>query len=150
IVLDNVETWDPRPGPLPDVAAIRMLVTTRKRWLHNSFRPYEVRPLELEPARSLLRVIIGHEVAGSDELLAALGGHVLSIEIAATYLREYGTSPAEYLRQLVSGKRPGSSVADQTSYRATAESAFRLLWERVAPDVRQAWFLVAQLPPAWF
>ena len=150
IVLDNVETWEPRPGPLPDVAAIRMLVTTRTRWLHNSFRAYEVPPLDLEPARALLRVIVGHEVEGADDLLAALGGHVLSIELAATYLREYGTPSADYLRQLVTGQSPGSSVADQTSYRATAESAFRLLWNRVSPDVRQAWIQVAQLPPTWF
>jgi hypothetical protein len=46
IVLDNVETWAPPPGPLPDVSAVRLLVTTRARWLHNSFRPYEVQPLE--------------------------------------------------------------------------------------------------------
>jgi hypothetical protein len=94
IVLDNVETWEPRPGPLPDVAAIRMLVTTRARWLHNSFRPYEVPPLDPEPARELLRLIIGRAVVGADKLLTALGGHVLSIELAATYLREFGTSPS--------------------------------------------------------
>jgi hypothetical protein len=150
IVLDNVESWEPRPGPLPDVAAIRMLVTTRARWLHNSFRAYEVPPLEREPARALLRAIVGHEVAGADELLVSMGGHVLSIELAATYVREYGTSPAEYLQQLATGKALSSSVADQTSYRATAESAFRLLWNRVAPEVRHAWVLVAQLPPTWF
>jgi tetratricopeptide (TPR) repeat protein len=83
-------------------------------------------------------------------MLASLGGHVLSIELAATYMREYGTSPAKYLQQLATGKALSSSVADQTSYRATAESAFRLLWNRVAPDVRHAWVLAAQLPPAWF
>src|SRR5262249_40829487 len=150
IGLDNVEGWQPRAGPLPDGAAIRMLVTTRARWLHNSFRAYEVPPLELEPARTLLRAIVGHEVAGADELLGSLGGHVLSIELAATYMREYGTSPAEYLQQLATGKDRSSSVADQTSYRATAETAFRLLWNRVAPDVRHAWVLAAQLPSAWF
>jgi hypothetical protein len=74
----------------------------------------------------------------------------LSIELAATYLREYRTSPAEYLAQLSAGKSPGSSVVDQISYRATAESAFRLLWQRIAPTLRAAWVLAAQLPPAWF
>ncbi|TMQ27352.1 MAG: tetratricopeptide repeat protein, partial [Deltaproteobacteria bacterium] len=150
IVLDNVETWAPPPTPLPDVSAIRLLVTTRVRWLHNSFRPYEVPPLELTPARKLLHAIAGRELAHADELLHALGGHVLSIELAATYLREYGTSPADYLAQLAAGKSPGSSVADQTSYRATAEHAFRLLWQRIASALRAAWVLAAQLSPAWF
>jgi tetratricopeptide (TPR) repeat protein len=150
IVLDNVETWEPRLGPLPDVSGIRLLVTTRVRWLHNSLRPYEVPPLELGPARRLLEVIVARALPDADELLAALGGHVLSIELAATYLREYGTSPAEYLRQLAAGKSPGSSVADRTTYRATAETAFRLLWKRIADDVKQGWVLAAQLPPAWF
>ena len=31
IVLDNVETWAPPPGPLPDASAVRLLVTTRTR-----------------------------------------------------------------------------------------------------------------------
>ena len=150
IVLDNVETWSPPPAPLPDVSAIRLLVTTRLRWLHNSFRPYEVLPLELTHARKLLRAIVGRDLAQADELLRALGGHVLSIELAATYLREYGTQPAEYLARLAAGKSPGSSVAYQTSYRATAENAFRLLWRRMARALRTAWVLAAQLPPAWF
>ncbi len=150
LVLDNVETWSPPPAPLPDVSTIRLLVTTRLRWLHNSFCPYEVPPLELTPARALLHAIVGRQLPQDDELLAALGGHVLSIELAATYLREYGTSPAEYLAQLATGKRPGSSVADQTSYRMTAESAFRLVWQRIAPALREAWILTAQLPPVWF
>src|SRR5262249_51880286 len=34
--------------------------------------------------------------------------------------------------------------------RATAESAFRLLWQRLKPPEREAWLLAAQLPPAWF
>ncbi|HEX3477329.1 MAG TPA: hypothetical protein VHT91_20040, partial [Kofleriaceae bacterium] len=150
LVLDNVETWSQPPAPLPDVSAIRFLVTTRVRWLHNSFRPYEVPPIELTPARTLLHAIVGRELAREDELLAALGGHVLSIELAGTYLREYGTSPAEYLTQLTAGKSPGASVADQTSYRATAESAFRLLWQRIAPALRATWVMAAQLPPARF
>jgi tetratricopeptide (TPR) repeat protein len=150
IVLDNVETWSPPPAPLPDLSAIRFLVTTRVRWLHNSFRPYEVPPLELTPARELLHAIVGHQLPQEDELLAALGGHVLSIELAATYLRDYGTSPAEYLTQLAARKSPDASVADQTSYRATAESAFRLLWRRIMPALRAAWVLAAQLPPVWF
>jgi hypothetical protein len=149
-VLDNVETWSPPPAPLPDLSAIRLLVTTRVRWLHNSFQPYEVSPLELTPARTLLHAIVGRELPDEDALLTALGGHVLSIELAATYLREYGTSPAEYLAQLAAGRCPGSSVADQTSYRATAEAAFRLLWQRFAPALRTAWVLAAQLPPVWF
>jgi tetratricopeptide (TPR) repeat protein len=150
IVLDNVDSWEPRPSPLPDAAAIRMLVTTRARWLHNSFRPYEVPPLELEPSRQLLHAIVGHEITRADELLRALGGHVLSIEIAATYLREYGISPAEYLKRLAAGNSPGSSVADQTAYRATAERAFRLMWRRIGVELQRAWIVAAQLPPAWF
>jgi tetratricopeptide (TPR) repeat protein len=150
LVLDNVETWSPPPAPLPDVSAIQLLVTTRVRWLHNSFRPYEVPPLELAPARALLHAIVGRQLPREDEMLAALGGHVLSIELAATYLREYGTSPAEYLAQLMAGKSPGASVAEQTSYRTTAENAFRLLWQRIAPPLRAAWVLAAQLPPTWF
>jgi tetratricopeptide (TPR) repeat protein len=150
IVLDNVETWAPPPGPLPDASAVRLLVTTRTRWLHNSFRPYEVRPLELAHAKQLLDSIVGRNVADSDDLLLALGGHVLSLELAATYLREYGTPPGEYLKQLLVGKSPGDSVADRTSYRATAESAFRLLWQHLTSDLRGAWLLGAQLPPAWF
>jgi tetratricopeptide (TPR) repeat protein len=150
IVLDNVETWAPPPGPLPDASAVRLLVTTRTRWLHNSFRPYEVRPLQLAHAKQLLDSIVGRDVADSDDLLLALGGHVLSVELAATYLREYGTPPGEYLKQLLAGKSPASSVADQTSYRATAESAFRLLWQRLTSDLRAGWLLAALLPPAWF
>lgn len=150
IVLDNVESWSPPPGPLPDLSAIRMLVTTRARWLHNSFQPYEVPPLELEDARRLLNAIVGSVLVDADELLRALGGHVLSIELAATYLRECGVSPNEYRAQLAAGKSPNSSVADQTAYRATAESAFRLLWLRIAPELRGAWVVAAQLPPTWF
>jgi tetratricopeptide (TPR) repeat protein len=150
IVLDNVETWAPPPAPLPDAAAIRLLVTTRTRWLHNSFRPYEVRPLEPAHARQLLDSIVGREVANSDDLIRVLGGHVLSIELAATYLREYGTPPDEYLRLLLAGKSPSSSVADQTSYRMTAESAFRLLWQRLTSDLRAGWHLAAYLPPVAF
>jgi hypothetical protein len=37
IVLDNVKTWEPRPGPLPEVAAIQMLVTTRRNSLTRVF-----------------------------------------------------------------------------------------------------------------
>jgi len=150
IVLDNVETWAPPPGPLPDASAVRLLVTTRTRWLHNSFRPYEVRPLELTHAKQLLDSIVEREVAASDDLLRVLGGHVLSIELAATYLREYGTSAGEYLKQLLAGKSPASAVADRTSYRATAESAFRLLWQRLTDDLRAGWLLAAHLAPAWF
>jgi tetratricopeptide (TPR) repeat protein len=150
IVLDNVETWAPPPGPLPDASAVRLLVTTRTRWLHDSFRSYEVRPLELAHAKQLLDAIVGRNVVDSDDLLLALGGHVLSVELAARYLREYGISPGEYLNQLLAGKSPGSSVADRTSYRATAESAFRLLWQRLTSDLRGGWLLAAHLPPAWF
>lgn len=65
-------------------------------------------------------------------------------------MREYGTLPAEYLAQLAAGKSPSASVADQTSYRATAESAFRMLWQRITPALRGAWVVAAQLPPVWF
>jgi hypothetical protein len=41
-------------------------------------------------------------------------------------------------------------VVDRTAYRATAESAFRLLWQRVTDELRDGWLLVAQLPSAWF
>jgi tetratricopeptide (TPR) repeat protein len=150
IVLDNVETWAPPPRPLPDASAVSLLVTTRTRWLHNSFRPYEVEPLELAYARELLHSIVGRKVANSEHLLRVLAGHVLSVELAATYLREYGTPPAEYLRQLLAGKSPASAVADRTSYRATAESAFRLLWRRLAGAMRIGWLLAAQLAPASF
>jgi tetratricopeptide (TPR) repeat protein len=150
IVLDNVESWTPPPGPMPEAAAIRVLVTTRVRWLHNSFRPFEVQPLELSHSRQLLESIVGHRVANSEDLLAVLGGHVLSIELAACYLREYGVSPGEYLHQLLSGKSPASSVADRTSYRTTAESAFRLLWHRLTGELRTAWLLAAHLAPVWF
>jgi tetratricopeptide (TPR) repeat protein len=150
IVLDNVESWAPPPGPMPEAAAIRVLVTTRVRWLHNSFRPFEVQPLALSHSRQLLDLIVGRRVASSDDLLTVLGGHVLSIELAACYLREYGISPGEYLGQLLSGKSPASAVADRTSYRATAESAFRLLWRRIPCDLRAAWVLAANLAPGWF
>jgi tetratricopeptide (TPR) repeat protein len=150
IVLDNVETWTPPPAPLPDVSAIRLLVTTRARWLHNSFRPYEVQPLELVHARQLLDSIVGCVVADADNLLLVLSGHVLSVELAATYLREYGTPAGDYLKQLLAGQSPAASVADRTSYRATAESAFRLLWQRITDDLRTGWLLAAHLAPASF
>ena len=150
IVLDNVETWAPPPGPLPNSSAIRLLVTTRTRWLHNSFRPYEIRPLEVAHARKLMATIVGREVANSDSLINVLGGHVLSIELAATYLREYGTPPDEYLGLLLAGKNPAHKVTDRTSYQATAESAFRLLWQRLAPELRIGWLLAACLPPDSF
>jgi tetratricopeptide (TPR) repeat protein len=150
IVLDNVETWAPPPGPLPESSAVRLLVTTRTRWLHNSFRPYEVRPLAFAHAKQLLDSIVGRNVHDADDLLDVLGGHVLSVELAATYLREYGTSPRDYLEQLLAGKAPAASVVDQTSYRATAESAFRLLWRRLSSALKDAWLRAAHLAPTWF
>lgn len=150
IILDNVENWAPPPRPLPDTPAVRILVTTRTRSLQNSFRPYEVSPLSPQAGRELLQLIVGRELQDADKLLDALDGHVLSIELAATHLREYSVDPAEYLEQLASGTNPGISVASQTSYRSTAESAFRLLWSRVASDTRQTWRLAAQLSSSWF
>lgn len=88
IVLDNVETWTLPPWPLPDTTMVRLLVTTRVRWLHNSFRPYEVQPLELAHSQQLLDSIVGRNVVGAENLLVVLGGHVLSVELAGTYLRE--------------------------------------------------------------
>jgi nucleoside phosphorylase/tetratricopeptide (TPR) repeat protein len=148
LVLDNVESWP--PDPLPDVSAVRMLVTTRVRELHNSLRSYEVPPLELGPSQRLLDAIVRYPVPRADELLHALGGHVLSIELAGTYLRHYGASATGYLRHLAAGKNPGSSIADRTAYRASAPSAFRLLWKRIGPALQHAWVLAAQLPPTWF
>jgi len=150
IVLDNVETWAPPPGPLPSTAAVRLLVTTRTRWLHNSFRPYEIRPLEAAHARRLMAVIVGRELANLEGLIQVLGGHILSIELAATYLREYGTSPEAYLELLRAGNNPAHKVMDRTSYRATAETAFRLLWQRLVPELRIGWLRAACLPPDAF
>lgn len=150
VVLDHVDSWAPPPGPLPDITSVRLLVTTHVRWLHNSFRFYEVQRLSLAHSRQLLHAVVGRDVPHADDLLHALGGHVLSIELAATYLREYGTQPADYLKQLLTGKSPSSTVIDQTSYRATAESAFKLLWRQLTAELRTAWLLAAQLPSTWF
>jgi tetratricopeptide (TPR) repeat protein len=150
IVLDHVESWMPAPGPLPSAASVRLLVTTRLRSLDNSFRFYEVQPLDLDQSRALLNAIVGRTVPNADALLAALDGHALSVELAATHLREYGTTAGDYLKLLLAGKSPGSSVAAQTSYRTTAERAFKLLWQRLGDRLRLAWLTVAQLPTSWF
>lgn len=151
VVLDNVATWAPPPSPLPAGTSVRLLVTTPVRRLHNSFSYVcDIQSLSLVYARQLLRAVAERDLQDADALLEALDGHVLSIELAATYLREYDTAPGEYLKQLVAGTRPGSKVVHQTSYEATAESAFALLWERITGDLQAAWLTAAQLPSAWF
>jgi hypothetical protein len=65
-------------------------VTTPVRRLHNSFSYFcDIQSLSLAHARELLHAIAERALEDTDALLEALDGHVLSIELAATYLREY-------------------------------------------------------------
>ncbi|MCP4529660.1 MAG: hypothetical protein GY831_00450, partial [Delftia sp.] len=150
VILDNVEVWSGQqaPAPLPQGAHVRMLVTTRQRHLGGSrFVHLRLGFLELEYARQLLVGAAGRpgeDLPGLEDLLAHLAGHALAIELAGVYLHEFPDyTPADYLRRLRRGERPGEAVSDLVRYEATAWQAFLAIWESLEGPVQLAWQVAA-------
>jgi tetratricopeptide (TPR) repeat protein len=150
VILDNVERWDAggQPAPLPEAVAVTLLVTTRRRNLGgNRFRALQVDVLRGGDDRELLLKIAGTAAAakpGFDDLLLALDGHALALELAGVYLREYPeVTPAGYVRLLAQGDDPAAKVAGEILYAKSADQALDLLWQRLDPSTRRLWQLAS-------
>jgi tetratricopeptide (TPR) repeat protein len=153
VVLDNVLAWDSerRPEPLPVGPHVRVLVTTRTRNLGGAlYRHLSVDSLRPPDDRTLLLTLAGREPGpGVDELLEALGGHALAIEIAGAYLGTHrAESAASYLRTL--HERPHSierTAAGRVRYELGLAETFETVWARLPEAVRHAWCLASCFAP---
>jgi len=154
IILDNVEQWTEahQPVPLPLGLHVTLLMSSRTRRLGGTrFRHLALGMLSGNDARLLLTRSAGPRVASADgfqELLGALEGHTLAIELAGAYLSEFPEiSPAAYLTLLHSGQEFSAIAAELTRYERTVSQAFALLWQRASDEGRARWLLAAQFAP---
>jgi hypothetical protein len=159
------ERWEEglgKPAPLPEGPAVSLLVTTRNDYFGGS--SFLHRPLEMLPehaSRELLLAISRRDAPadparldGLDELLHALGGHALAIEISAVFLQKNGNeTPRSLLQRIARGER-FERLARHTGYaiqkagpEATIHGAFEALWSFLDEATQNAWRLAAQFEP---
>jgi DNA-binding winged helix-turn-helix (wHTH) protein/tetratricopeptide (TPR) repeat protein len=150
VVLDNVESWRPeaRPGPLPREAHVSLLVTTRQS-LGTPFQNLALGLLSPPHDRELVTLLAGRSAdPGLDELLEYIRGYVLGLELAGAFLATYPTeTPRSYLDELRRNADVERSVADRTRYERTVDEAFRTVWSRLSPALREAWWLASYFEP---
>ena len=149
VVLDNVQNWsgDTKPQPIP--VATALLVTTRQRKLGGSaFQHHQVEMLQPPADADLVRKVAGRQLAELDGLLECLGGHALALELAGAYLANNPLkTPAQYLKALQKGGAVEQSAAPEVCYQRTVEQAFKVTWDQLDGNTRNAWQLASCFEP---
>ncbi len=170
VILDNAfltadERWEEglgKPAPLPDGPGVGLLVTTLNDYFGGA--AFLHRPLEMLSEAASRELLLGisrrdgaadpARLEGLDELLRALGGHALALEISAVFLQKNGSeTPRSLLQRIAQGERferlarhTGYAIP-KSSHEATLHGAFDALWNFLDEASQISWRLAAQLEP---
>jgi tetratricopeptide (TPR) repeat protein len=153
VVLDNVEAWggDATPGPLPQGAHVRFLITTRKKDLAGTrFHHFDIGVLNSPYDRELVtRIAERVQLSGLEQLLGYLGGHALALELAGAFLRKYKTWTAhKYLDELqAQGSVVEMKVSNRVRYEKTVDQSLKTVWDHLDENLRNAWCIASWFAP---
>ena len=158
IVLDDVNKYEEIEQYLPpQKQRFKLLVTTRKKWLTQSFQRLELKVLDKDAALELLISYVGSariqgELEETEALCKDLGFLPLGLELVARYLeRKPSLSLAKTRERLgLEHKSLEAFSQDMTAERGVA-AAFELSWKELDKDDKElgcllSLFAAAKIP----
>ncbi|MEL7039576.1 MAG: NB-ARC domain-containing protein, partial [Cyanobacteria bacterium J06592_8] len=148
LIFDDVSDYEAIENFLPSDPRFKILVTTRKQWLAESFQRLELKVLSESEALELLASFIGNRIKQEPEqaqlLCKDLGYLPLGLELVGRYLiRKSKLSLAEMRSRLSLAHnslqkrdRKGEAFPDMTAQRGV-EAAFELSWQELDKEEQE-------------
>jgi HEAT repeat protein len=146
IVLDNASEWKPVANLIPK--GIALLVTTRTQGFGgNDFRHLELGVLSDESATNfLIQMVAALENDPSlPQLVNALEGHALALELAGWNINYLGISAGKYLQRLDKRKADYDRALEATKYGKTVDACLALTWDGLKYDASRVLWRRASL-----
>lgn len=148
IVLDNATEWQPIARLVP--SGPQVLVTTRTRDFGGAlFSHSELGVLSPGSSRRFLCGIIPELERDPrlDDLVNALEGHALALELAGWSMRYLELDAAAYLDRLAKHQPPPGTVKQHTRYGASVDECLSATWSSLSEAAQSLWRRAALFAP---
>lgn len=148
IVLDNATEWQPIARLVP--SGPQVLVTTRTRDFGGaSFSHAELGVLSPGSSRKFLCGIVPQLERDPrlDELVKALEGHALALELAGWSMRYLELDAAAYLDRLAKHQPPPGTAKQHTRYGASVDECLSATWSSLSESAQSLWRRAALFAP---
>ncbi len=143
VILDDVVEYEKVADYLPPVdPRFKVLITTRKQWLGESFQKLELKVLDETAALELLVSLVGEsrieaEAETAKALCADLGYLPLGLELVGRYLKRKPDVSLETMRQRLGLEhRSLEKASPEMTAKQGVKAAFELSWQELDADAR--------------
>ncbi|WP_085960673.1 tetratricopeptide repeat protein [Cylindrospermum stagnale] len=146
VVLDDVSTYQQVEAYLPPSLPkfkFKVLITTRVKWLGESFQQLSLKVLDETPALDLLVSYLGderikREIEEAKQLCADLGFLPLGLELVGRYLkRKNNLSLAQMRERLGLKHRSLTETSPEMTAKRGVQAAFELSWQELDKQAQQ-------------
>ena len=154
IIFDDVEDYNVIKDYIPGTSKFKTIITTRKKWLEQSFEKLELEVLDLTSALNLLISFVGNsrinsELQEAEELCKYLGFLPLGLELVARYLERKETLSLAKMRQRLELKHNSlEDVSPDMTAQRGVRTAFELSWSALNEDSQKLSYLLSLFAPA--
>ncbi|MCL2928852.1 MAG: tetratricopeptide repeat protein [Trichodesmium sp. MAG_R01] len=155
IIFDDVVDYNVIKDCIPPGnSRFKTIITTRKKWLGQSFEKLELEALDLTSALDLLISFVGNnrinsELQEAEELCKDLGFLPLGLELVARYLERKEKLSLAKMRQRLELKHNSlEDISPDMTAQRGARAAFELSWDKLDEDSKKLSYLLSLFAPA--